>query len=79
MISDGLWKVTGDRQVCKMDTEPISQGALLWWRDYKDIFLSVPYLLNRNNSQGISTLLAKFEGVDISQPSYGVCLGLDSN
>lgn len=43
MLSEGLWKVIGNRQVCKMDTEPLSQEPLLQQRNYKDNFLSVPY------------------------------------
>lgn len=68
MLSEGLWKVTGDRQVCKMDTEPMSQEPVLQQRNYKDNFLSVPFLLNRNNFQEVSGLLVIFREVDIAQP-----------
>lgn len=65
MLSEGLWKVTGNRQVCKMDTESISQELVLQQRNCKDIFLSVPYLLNINIFQEVSTLLAKFRALDV--------------
>lgn len=68
MLSEGLWKVTGNRQVCKMDTEPMNQEPLLQQRNYKDNFLSVPFLLNRNNFQEVSGLLVIFREVDIAQP-----------
>lgn len=63
--SQRFLKGFGKRQMCKMDTEPISQKLVLEQRNYKDIFLSVPYLLNRNIFQEVSTLLAKFRGLDI--------------
>lgn len=69
VLSGVLQKVTGNRQVCKMDTEPINKELLLQQRNYKDIFLSLPCLLKRNHFQKVSALSANFRGVDISQPS----------